>query len=129
MQFWSAVLSAIPALIAIALWRNSDPGVAITAGLAAFGVVFAMNSSIHSYMVLAYTDAESVSLNVGFYYMANAAGRLVGTLLSGAVFMLGRTASGGMQACLWVSSLMVLLSWLSSLKLPALPSRTAAAQA
>ena len=128
-QFWSAVLSAIPALIAIALWRNSDPGLAITAGLAAFGVVFAMNSSIHSYMVLAYTDAESVSLNVGFYYMANATGRLVGTLLSGAVFMLGRTASGGMQACLWVSSLMVLLSWLSSLKLPALPSRTAAAQA
>ena len=77
-----------------------------------------MNSSIHSYMVLAYTDAENVSLNVGFYYMANAAGRLIGTLLSGAVFMLGRTESGGMQACLWTSSLLVLLAWLSSLKLP-----------
>ncbi|GIR74990.1 MAG: hypothetical protein CM15mP77_1470 [Synechococcus sp.] len=64
------------------------------------GWFFAKNSSIHSYMVLAYTDAESVSLNVGFYYMANAAGRLIGTLLSGAVFMLGRTESGGMQACL-----------------------------
>ncbi len=83
MQFWSALLTAIPALIAVALWRQVDVAVAITAGLAAFGVVFAMNSSIHSYMVLAYTDAESVSLNVGFYYMANAAGRLVGTLLSG----------------------------------------------
>ena len=58
-----------------------DVAVAITAGLAAFGVVFAMNSSIHSYKVLAYTDAESVSLNVGFYYLAYAAGRLVGTLL------------------------------------------------
>ena len=120
-QFWSALLTAIPALIGVALWREANVGVAITAGLAAFGVVFAMNSSIHSYMVLAYTDAESVSLNVGFYYMANAAGRLVGTLLSGAVFMLGRTASGGMQACLWVSSLLVLLSWLSSLRLPPVP--------
>ena len=123
-QFWSAALSAIPALIAIALWRNSDPGLAITAGLAAFGVVFAMNSSIHSYMVLAYTDAESVSLNVGFYYMANAAGRLVGTLLSGAVFMLGKTEAAGMQACLWASSLLVLLSWLSSLRLPAVRNAT-----
>ena len=123
-QFWSALLTAIPALIGVALWREANVGVAITAGLAAFGVVFAMNSSIHSYMVLAYTDAESVSLNVGFYYMANAAGRLVGTLLSGAVFMLGRTASGGMQACLWCSSLLVMLAWLSSLRLPA-PLRTA----
>jgi hypothetical protein len=123
-QFWSALLTAIPALIGVALWRDANVAVAITAGLAAFGVVFAMNSSIHSYMVLAYTDAESVSLNVGFYYMANAAGRLVGTLLSGAVFMLGRTASGGMQACLWCSSLLVMLAWLSSLRLPA-PLRTA----
>ena len=120
-QFWSALLTAIPALIAVALWREVDVTTAITAGLTAFGVVFAMNSSIHSYMVLAYTDSESVSLNVGFYYMANAAGRLIGTLLSGAVFMLGRTASGGMQACLWVSSLLVLLSWLSSLRLPPVP--------
>ncbi|MEB3159479.1 MAG: MFS transporter, partial [Synechococcus sp.] len=122
-QFWSALLTAIPALIAVALWREADVTVAITAGLAAFGVVFAMNSSIHSYMVLAYTDQENVSLNVGFYYMANAAGRLVGTLLSGAVFMLGRTEAAGMQACLWASSLLVLLSWLTSLRLP--PTRTA----
>ncbi|MEB3246965.1 MAG: organoarsenical effux MFS transporter ArsJ, partial [Synechococcus sp.] len=95
-QFWNALLTAIPALIAVALWREANVAVAITAGLAVFGVVFAMNSSIHSYMVLVYTDAESVSLNVGFYYMANAAGRLIGTLLSGAVFMLGRTEAGGM---------------------------------
>ncbi len=114
-QFWSAVLTAIPALIAVALWREvAQPGVAIVVGLAAFGVVFAMNSSIHSYMVLAYTDAESVSLNVGFYYMANAAGRLVGTLLSGALFLVG-----GLQACLWASCLLVGLSCLSSLRLPA----------
>ncbi|WP_233130107.1 organoarsenical effux MFS transporter ArsJ [Synechococcus sp. 1G10] len=114
-QFWSAVLTAIPALIAVALWREAaQPGVAIVVGLAAFGVVFAMNSSIHSYMVLAYTDAESVSLNVGFYYMANAAGRLVGTLLSGALFLVG-----GLQACLWCSTVLVGLSCLSSLRLPA----------
>ena len=118
-QFWSALLTAIPALIAMALWREVDVVVAITTGLAAFGVVFAMNSSIHSYMVLAYTDAQSVSLDVGFYYMANAAGRLTGTLLSGAVFMLGRSETEGMQACLWASSVLVLLSWISSLRLPA----------
>ena len=118
-QFWSALLTSIPALIAVALWRDVDISVAITAGLTAFGVVFAMNSSIHSYMVLAYTDQETVSMNVGFYYMANASGRLVGTLLSGAVFMLGRDATEGMQACLVVSSVLVLLSWLSSLRLPA----------
>jgi hypothetical protein len=116
-EFWSAVLTAIPALIAMALWRQvGQPGVAVVAGLAAFGVVFAMNSSIHSYMVLAYTDAEAVSLNVGFYYMANAAGRLVGTVLSGALFLVG-----GLQACLWVSSGLVAAAWLVSSRLPALP--------
>ena len=116
-QFWSALLTAIPALIALALWRQvAHPGLALVLGLAAFGVVFAMNSSIHSYMVLAYTDAESVSLNVGFYYMANAAGRLLGTLGSGWVYL-----QGGMQACLWCSALLVALSWLSSLRLPAPP--------
>ncbi len=116
-QFWSAVLTAIPALIAIALWRQvAQPAVAVVVGLAVFGVVFAMNSSIHSYMVLAYTDSESVSLNVGFYYMANAAGRLVGTLLSGAMFLLG-----GLQACLWTSSLLVAAAALVSTRLPAPP--------
>ena len=124
-SFWSAVLTAIPALIAVALWRDVDVTIAITAGLAAFGVVFAMNSSIHSYMVLAFTEQEDVSLNVGFYYMANAAGRLVGTILSGAVFMLGRTDMAGMQLCLWVSSCLVLLSWLSSLGIPSFKSSLA----
>jgi hypothetical protein len=116
-EFWSAVLSAIPALIAIALWRQvGQPGIAVVVGLAAFGVVFAMNSSIHSYMVLAYTDAESVSLNVGFYYMANAAGRLVGTVLSGALFLIG-----GLQACLWCSALLVALAFATSTQLPTPP--------
>ena len=113
-EFWSALLTAIPALIAIALWREvAHPGVAVVVGLAIFGVVFAMNSSIHSYMILAYTEAEDVSLNVGFYYMANAGGRLLGTLLSGWVYL-----AGGMAACLWCSAALVGLSWLGTLKLP-----------
>ena len=124
-SFWSAVLTAIPALIAVALWRDGDVAIAITADLAAFGVVFAMNSSIHSYLVLAFTEQEDVSLNVGFHDMANAAGRLVGTILSGAVFMLGRADLAGMQLCLWVSSCLVLLSWLSSLGIPSFKSSLA----
>ncbi|MCP9909720.1 organoarsenical effux MFS transporter ArsJ [Cyanobium sp. BA20m-p-22] len=121
-EFWSALLTAIPALIAIALWREvAHPGVAVVAGLAIFGVVFAMNSSIHSYMILAYTEAEDVSLNVGFYYMANAAGRLLGTVLSGALFMVG-----GLQACLWSSALLVAAAWLMSTRLPAPPRQSVA---
>jgi predicted MFS family arabinose efflux permease len=116
-RFWSVVLTTIPALIAIALWRQvGQPGVAVVAGLAVFGVVFAMNSSIHSYMILAYSDADAVSVNVGFYYMANAAGRLVGTLLSGAMVLVG-----GLQACLWTSTLLVAAAALVSSRLPSPP--------
>jgi hypothetical protein len=123
LQFWCAVLTAIPALIAVALWREAaHPGVAVVVGLAAFGAVFAMTSSIHSYLVLAYSESESVSLDVGFYYMANAAGRLLGTLLSGGVFLVG-----GLQACLWCSALLVGLSWLTTWKLPLPPRQLAPA--
>jgi MFS family permease len=122
-QFWAALLTAIPALMAITLWREvGNPALTVVVGLAVFGVVFAMNSSIHSYMILAYTEAEDVSLNVGFYYMANAAGRLAGTLLSGALFLVG-----GIQACLWASALMVGLAALVSLKLPPQPRLATAA--
>jgi hypothetical protein len=120
--FWSALLTAIPALIAIALWREvAQPGIAVVVGLAAFGVVFAMNSSIHSYMILAYTEAEDVSLNVGFYYMANAAGRLLGTVLSGALFLVG-----ALPACLWSSALLVGLAFAVSTRLPAPPRQLSA---
>ncbi|MFM2122242.1 MAG: hypothetical protein RLZZ589_679 [Cyanobacteriota bacterium] len=113
LSFWTALLTAIPALIAMALWRQvAHPAVAVVGGLVAFAVVFAMNSSIHSYLVLATSDAEAVSLNVGFYYMANAAGRLVGTLLSGALFLVG-----GLPLCLWASSGLVALAWLSTQRL------------
>ncbi len=123
MQFWSGLLTAIPALIAVALWRGAaHPGVTVAVGLAVFGVVFAMNSSIHSYMILAYTEAEDVSLNVGFYYMANAAGRLLGTVLSGALFLVG-----GLPACLWCSALLVGLSFAVSTTLPSPPRQQHAA--
>ena len=125
-SFWAALLTAVPALIAIALGRGGHGGLAVVAGLALFAVVFAMNSSIHSYLVLAYSEAEAVSLDVGFYYMANAAGRLVGTLLSGGLFLLGSGGSAGMQACLWGSTLLLALSWLTSLRLPPLPRSAAA---
>jgi hypothetical protein len=118
-RFWSALLTAVPALIAMALWRQvSDPGWVVVVGLLGFGLVFAMNSSIHSYMILAYSEDDGVSLNVGFYYMANAAGRLLGTLLSGAVFLWG-----GLQACLITSSFLVAAAWVVSNRLPAPPQR------
>ena len=96
-------LACLVAVIAITLWRQvGHPSFVIVVGLATFNFVFAMNSSIQSYLILTYTDVESVSLNVGLYYMANAGGRLLGTLLSGWVCL-----RGGMQPCLWVSALFV----------------------
>ena len=77
-----------------------------------------MYSSTHSYLILAYSDNEKVSLNVGYYYMANAAGRLFGTLLSGLLFMLGKNATIGMQYCLCTSSILIFIAWLNTSKLP-----------
>jgi hypothetical protein len=75
--------------------------------------VFAINSSVHSYLILAYSDGDDVALNVGFYYMANAGGRLVGTLLSGLMYQVG-----GLQACLWTSMGFAGLTGILSLSLP-----------
>jgi predicted MFS family arabinose efflux permease len=75
--------------------------------------VFALNSSVHSYLVLAYSDGDKVAMNVGFYYMANAAGRLVGTLLSGITFQLA-----GVSGCLWTSAAFALVASALSLRLP-----------
>ena len=74
-------------------------------GLMVFGIVFAFNSSLHSYLIVALSDHEKVSLNIGFYYMANAIGRFMGTLLSGLVYQFF-----GLLACLSISSLMILIS-------------------
>ena len=85
----------------------------IVVGLIAFGVVFALNSAVHSYLILAYADSDKVAMNVGFYYMANAGGRLAGTLLSGLLYQWQ-----GLEACLWASSVFVLAAGFISLSLP-----------
>ena len=114
-------LAAFPAAIALALMNGIAPALAVVAGLLAFGAVFALNSAVHSYLILAYTDSDKVALNVGFYYMANALGRLAGTVLSGLLYQLGLLwgPSGGLVACLWASAVFVLAAGLLSLLLPA----------
>jgi MFS family permease len=112
-RFWTGLLTAIPAAIAIALQLNRPAGPTIILGLMVFGVVFAFNSAVHSYLVLAYTEDDKVALNVGFYYMANSGGRLAGTVLSGLIFQ-----SFGLVGCLWTSALFVLLATVISLRLP-----------
>lgn len=112
-RFWTGLLTAVPASIAIALQLGRPAGQTIVLGLLVFGIVFAFNSAVHSYLVLAFTDDDQVSLNVGFYYMANSGGRLAGTVLSGLVFQLH-----GLVGCLWVSAVFVLLATLVTLKLP-----------
>lgn len=107
------LLALFPAAIAIALGADFDPQTVLIAGLIAFGVVFALNSAVHSYLILAYADGDKVAMNVGFYYMANAAGRLAGTLLSGLLYQWQ-----GLEACLWVSAAFVLAAGLISLLLP-----------
>ena len=123
-QFWGLILTVIPLFIALALNGDKSLGPVIVIGLIIFGFIFAMNSSTHSYLILAYSDNEKVSLNVGYYYMANAAGRLLGTLLSGLLFMLGRNATLGLQYCLYASTALIFIAWLTSSKLPSYSSNS-----
>ncbi|MCM8595228.1 organoarsenical effux MFS transporter ArsJ [Accumulibacter sp.] len=113
-------LAVLPAGIALALAAGIAPATAVVAGLIVFGVVFALNSAVHSYLILAYTDSDKVAMNVGFYYMANAAGRLAGTVLSGALYQWGLQSgpSDGLIACLWASAIFVLVAGGLSLLLP-----------
>ncbi|WP_051341127.1 organoarsenical effux MFS transporter ArsJ [Azospirillum halopraeferens] len=112
-RLWALALALLPAGLAGALAAGVDPGPAVVAGLGLFGVVFAVNSAVHSYLILAYADADTVALNVGFYYMANAGGRLAGSLLSGLSYQMA-----GVQGCLLVASALVGASFLLSLLLP-----------
>lgn len=114
------VLAALPAGIALSLNGGVAPGIVVVAGLIVFGFVFALNSAVHSYLILAYTDSDKVAMNVGFYYMANAAGRLAGTVLSGALYQWGAHSgpNDGLIACLWASTAFVLVAGLLSLLLP-----------
>ena len=113
-------LAAFPAGIALALMNGIAPMVAVVGGLLLFGAIFALNSAVHSYLILAYTDSKKVAMNVGFYYMANALGRLSGTLLSGLLYQVGLQMgpNGGLIACLWASVAFVLGAGGLSLLLP-----------
>ncbi len=112
-RFWTGILILVPVAIALTLQLGYAPAPTIIIGLFLFGIIFAFNSAVHSYLVLAYTEDDKVALNVGFYYMANSGGRLAGTVLSGLVFQLY-----GLVGCLWVSALFVLLAEIATLKLP-----------
>jgi predicted MFS family arabinose efflux permease len=103
-RFWGAILTAIPVALVLILSTGAigRPDVVLVIGLAIFGFAFAVISSLHSYLILAYAGSEKAAEDVGFYYAANAAGRLIGILLSGIL-----TQAGGIQACLWGSAAML----------------------
>ncbi len=105
---WAFALAGVPAIIALAL---SPP--LLLGGLLLFGALFAVNSSLHSYLIVSYASEDGVSLDVGFYYMANAAGRLLGTVLSGWLFQ-----ASGIGACLWLSCAFLLVAAVISHTLP-----------
>lgn len=109
---WASYLTLIPAAIALALHFDFHVQASLIIGLLIFGAVFAINSSLHSYLIVSYAGSDGVSLDVGFYYMANAMGRLIGTVLSGWLYQ-----NYGLEACLWISSGFVAMATLLSLKL------------
>ena len=112
-------LAAVTAAIPIGLGLDAPPAATMLGGLVAFGVVFALNSSVHSYLVLAYSEADRVSLSVGFYYMANAAGRLLGTLLSGLLYQ-----RSGVVASLWGAVVLSAAAGVGALFLPPVSAAT-----
>ncbi len=115
---WAASLALLPALIALGLGAGVNPATILIGGLLLFGALFAINSSLHSYLIVSYAGSDGVSLDVGFYYMANAMGRLIGTLLSGWVFQLAGQGTTGLAACLWISAAMLVATVFISFGLP-----------
>jgi len=119
-RWWSLLLALVPALLAAALLGNvARPDWVVVGGLALFGFAFAVNSSVHSYLVLAYAGTEKAAEDVGFYYAANAAGRFAGTLLSGLLY-----AWAGLAACLIGSAVLLIGCWSVTLGLPATRTTT-----
>jgi predicted MFS family arabinose efflux permease len=110
---WALALAGLPAAIALGLNTGLSQQTVLLGGLMVFGALFAVNSSLHSYLIVSYAKEDGVSLDVGFYYMSNAMGRLIGTVLSGWVYQVY-----GLGACLWISSAFVLLAALISIGLP-----------
>ncbi len=122
---WTGFLLLPLGALGGALAVGAPPAFALVAGLAVFGVAFAVDSALHSYLIVAYAESESVALRVGFYYMANAGGRLVGMLLSGALFQAAGGGQTGLLACLLGSALFVAVSALLCLPLGGAERRAA----
>jgi predicted MFS family arabinose efflux permease len=114
-RLWAAALAAIPIALGIllAVPGIGRPDLVVVVGLAVFGFAFAVNSSLHSYLILAYAGSEKAAEDVGFYYAANAAGRLFGILLSGIL-----AQHGGLEACLWGSAAMLVACMALTFPLP-----------
>jgi len=110
---WGLALVFTPLFLLLGFYLDWQPDTLIISGLLAFGLLFAVNSSVHSFLIVSHARSDGVSLDVGFYYMANAMGRLIGTLLSGFVFQVY-----GLEACLWISAVFILLAALIALGLP-----------
>ena len=110
---WAIILALVTAGLALAISIGLAVTSALMIGLILFGIVFAINSSVHSYLIVSYAKDDGVSLDVGFYYMANALGRLIGTLLSGYLYQLG-----GLSLCLWGSAIFLLVVVVISTALP-----------
>ena len=110
---WASLLFIAPCLMATGLYAGLNPSAVVIVGLVFFGLLFAVNSSLHSYLIVAYAKHDSVSLDVGFYYMANAGGRLLGTILSGLIYQ-----QYGLTSCLLMSALMIAASGLIARQLP-----------
>jgi predicted MFS family arabinose efflux permease len=111
--FWAILLALVTASLALTLASDLSTTMVLIGGLSLFGLVFAINSSLHSYLIVSYAKDDGASLDVGFYYMANAVGRLLGTLLSGWVYQ-----SAGLVACLWVAAAFITFTALISIGLP-----------
>ncbi|MDP3522537.1 MAG: organoarsenical effux MFS transporter ArsJ [Hydrogenophaga sp.] len=113
-RLWSALLAVVPMGIAAAVALDV-PHLqwVVVGGLGLFGVAFAVNSSVHSYLVLAYAGSEKAAEDVGFYYAANALGRFFGTLMSGLLYQWG-----GLLYALLGSAVMLVLCWVFTLSLP-----------
>jgi predicted MFS family arabinose efflux permease len=113
-RHWSLALAIVPMLLALAVVADvAHLEWVVVAGLGVFGVAFAVNSSVHSYLVLAYAGSEKAAEDVGFYYAANALGRFMGTLLSGLLYQWG-----GLLYALLGSALMLLICWVATWRLP-----------
>lgn len=113
-RWWALGLALVPvAIIALLTVTPLRPDLIVVIGLGIFGAAFAVNSSLHSYLILAYAGSEKAAEDVGFYYAANAAGRFAGTLLSGLLYQMG-----GITTCLAGSAVMLGICWLTTLLLP-----------